>query len=89
MVSAGQGQRATAFRKALFFSPVFIWALGGAATFLLNVVATWQGEARAPVKLLTNATVDLLLAMWWPATWTLWGVQSWLGYPTPLDLLFG
>ena len=69
--------------------PVVLWAVGGAATFLLNVITTWSVDTSWPVKLLTNATVDAFLAAWWPVTWAAWGVLSFLGYPTTLDLVFG
>ena len=68
--------------------PVVLWGVGGATTFLLNIIATWSGDASLPVKLITNATVDPLLAAWWPITWALWGVLFLLGYPTKLDLVF-
>ena len=77
------------FQRLVALWPVVLWGVGGAATLLLNVRATWIGDASLPVKLLTNATVDPLLAAWWPITWAVWGVLFLLGYPTTLDLVFG
>ena len=31
------------------------------------------------MKLLTNFTLDPLLAAWWPINWVVWGVQNLLG----------
>jgi hypothetical protein len=77
------------FQGLVALWPVVLWGVGGAATLLLNVVATWGGDASLLAKLLTNATVDPLLAAWWPITRAFWGVLFLLGYPTSLDLLFG
>jgi hypothetical protein len=41
---------------------VVLWGAGGATTFLLNVIATWTGDASLPMKLLTSVTVDPFLA---------------------------
>ena len=76
-------------RRNMVLWPIILWATGAAGTFVLNVVTTWQGDSFGPVKLLTNVTLDPLLAAWWPITWAMWGVQNLLGYPTPLDLVFG
>jgi hypothetical protein len=73
-------------RRFLVFAPVFPWALG-AATLVLNVVATWRSDSFVLVKLLTNVTADPFLAAWWPVTWAVWSVQLFLGYPTPLDVV--
>ena len=77
------------FRRNMVLWPIILWVIGAAGTFVLNVVATWQGDSFGPVKLLTNVTLDPLLAAWWPITWAVWGLQNLLGYPTPLDLVFG
>ena len=76
------------FKGLVALWPVVLWGVGGATTFLLNIIATWSGDASLPVKLITNATVDPLLAAWWPLTWAVWGVLFLLGYPTTLDLVF-
>ena len=76
-------------RGFVVLSPIVIWAIGAAGTFVLNVFATWMGDSSAPVKLLMNVTVDPLLAAWWPITWVAWGIGVLFGYQTPLDLLFG
>ena len=77
------------FQRLVALWPVVLWGVGGAATLLLNVVATWSGDASLPVKLLTYASVDPFLAAWWPITWSVWGVLFLLGYPTTLDLVLG
>ena len=74
-------------RRFLAFAPIVLWALGGAATLVLNVVATWRSDSFVVVKLLTNVTIDIFLAAWWPVTWAVWSVQLFLGYPTPLDVV--
>ena len=76
-------------RRYMVLWPIILWATGAAGTFVFNVVATWRGDSFGPVKLLTNVTLDPLLAAWWPITWAVLGVQNLLGYPTPLDLVFG
>lgn len=75
------------YKDLLFLWPIVVWSVGGAATFLLNVFATWRSGASIPAKLLANATVDPLLAVWWPITWAIWGVLHLLGYQTTLDLV--
>ena len=76
-------------RRFLAFAPIVLWALGGAATLVLNVVATWRSDSFVVVKLLTNVTIDIFLAAWWPVTWAIWSFQLLLGYPTALDLVLG
>jgi hypothetical protein len=73
----------------VFAAPFVLWAIGAAVTFVVNVTATWEREWVTPVKLLTNFTLDPLLAAWWPITWAVWGLQNLLGYPTPLHVIFG
>ena len=44
--------------------PIVLWAVGGASTLILNVIATWSGDANLLVKLAANLTLDPLLAAW-------------------------
>jgi hypothetical protein len=76
-------------RTFMVFSPIVLWAIGAVATFVVNVIATWQGDSFELVKVLSTVTLDPLLAAWWPITWAAWGVENLLGYPTPADLVFG
>jgi hypothetical protein len=76
--------------KGLLMLPlVILWMLAGPVTFILSVVETWHGTASVPVKLLINVTFDAFLAGIWPITWALWGIQTWLGHPSPINLVFG
>jgi hypothetical protein len=77
------------FKGLVALWPIVLWGVGGAATLLLNVIATWIGDASLPMKLLTSGIVDPLLAAWWQITLAFWGVLFLLGYPTTVDQVFG
>jgi hypothetical protein len=74
--------------KGLFL-PIILWSLGGLITFVFEVAETWRGTASVPTKLLINVTLDAICASIWPVTWGIWGIQSWLGYPSAINLVFG
>jgi hypothetical protein len=75
-------------KDVLLITALLLALLAWPATFILAVMYTWQGGLPIPVKLLVSATLGVLLAMIWPITWAFWGVLDWLGYQTPLDVLF-
>jgi hypothetical protein len=72
----------------LFLPLAFFWAFAGPITYIVLVVETWHDKMPVPLKILLNLTVDPMLAVIWPITWGLWGVRYYLGYDTPLSLLF-
>jgi hypothetical protein len=68
---------------------IILWSLAGLITYVLEVVETWHGTAAVPIKLLINVTLDVICASIWPITWGIWGIQSWRGYHSPINLVFG
>jgi hypothetical protein len=66
-----------------------VWVLASPVTYILLVVDTWHGRANVVVKLLVCVTFDAFLAAIWPITWILWIAMYFLGWHTPLRLLFG
>ncbi|WP_394890140.1 hypothetical protein ACG873_02045 [Mesorhizobium sp. AaZ16] len=75
--------------KDLLLAPLgIIFMLGGPITYILNVVDTWQGSASVAMKLLTNLTLDGILAAIWPITWLVWLIMYLGGGdPTPARVL--
>jgi len=65
-----------------------IWSFAGPVTFILSILDTWQTKMSVVWKLLFNFTLDALAATLWPITWLIWGVRMYLGYHTPLGLIF-
>ena len=77
-----------ALKGALLAPVMILWMVAGPVTYILSVVETWQGNASVPVKLLINLTLDAFLAGIWPITWAIWGIWTWLGHYTPINLVF-
>lgn len=76
--------------RNLLAAPLGIaFMLGGPITYILNIVDTWQGHGSVVVKLLISLTLDAILALIWPITWTFWIIMHLAGSETPLSSVLG
>ena len=61
----------------------------GLITYIISVVDTWRSGGSALVNILVNVTLDAMMALIWPVTWTLWIFHHLIGRTSPLDWLVG